>query len=1034
MRFVTTVLALLLMSSLLVAQKKIVVTSSGDVIPIKQGQQVESAMIDHEARKTNAACTGETVFGYKKAEYPCNNNFVGYHRDVWGQWFLAPSSGTIDSFYFYLADQNNLQDSSVKVAMWKSNIFPGSGPGYGPYNPPRHGWGYYLANQALEEALDITPFKARASLSDTAWKPTNRQPDGSGGTGEPDPVNSFDPLGDELWGFGGYPVKAKSGSNDGVKNVVAMDDLFFRPVVAKGDPIFVTIEHLGTHISSDNDFPATWCMTRTGLPTPNRNWKFYNHPAAGSSGWHARAEATWVWSFVMTVNGNIAPEFLDYSKLSHTLSTSSRTITASLQDCNPGNPTQTGIASITMTYWANYDAPTTISMSSLGGDMYQATLPGVNSGGFLNYYMTAVDVTGDTTVTATNQYKIIKLADEHYIVDTNATFNYQEIRATGTQISDGDYFTQSTSGAATDDGTAGPIDMGADFILHGDTIRYAWIGVNGGAAFSRTATDTQHVQGAGGSYAASWVFPGKPPLVPQSTANEIPDNLVCVYYNDMIVNPVIIPDYEEAHGYIYYQTIGSKFIVEWDSLGNLNTEADSTIRFQLIMDNADNTVTFNYLDVGVGGLENDGLIGIQSDTISKWSFVVKEGFPSELVPRNNHSYKFLPSSSAIAASDGWNMLSVPVNVSDNEKSAVYPGATSPAFRYQAGYAQDDSLDNGVGYWLKFNGAQTLYVPKLSDITAATIPVNALWNMVGSISTPVPVANLGYLPDSASVVGSQFFGYNNGYFTATDINPGKGYWFKAKQSGSILISSTLASAKSSAKADPLAALNLLKIRDSRNGEQSLFVGSTKDFAGSVEMYDMPPVPPTGSFDARFGSNRMVETHSSSLNSAVEYPLHIQSGNYPVTISWNMKSSSGVRYELIDKTSGKSGNLMLGMGSAKVEAPSENLVIRVTTSAVELPQVYALEQNYPNPFNPATTMKYSLPKDSYVKLSVYNLLGQEISTVFEGVQSAGFYNYSWSPKNSAEVQAGSGVYFYRLDATNVNDSKETFNQVRKMMFVK
>ncbi|MBI3194587.1 MAG: T9SS type A sorting domain-containing protein [Ignavibacteriae bacterium] len=1034
MRFVTIILALLLMSSLLFAQKKIIVTSEGDVIPVKQGQKVERALMEHETRKTNAACSNQFVAGYKKSEYLCNNNFVGYHRDVWGQWFIAPSSGTIDSFYFYMADQNNLKDSSVKVAIWESNIFPGSGPGFAPYNPPRHGWGYYLANQALEEVTDITPFRGRRLATDTTWKPTNQEPDGSGGTGVPDPVPSFDPLGEELWGFGGFPVKGKSGSNDGVLNVVDMNALFFRPEVQKGDPIFVTIEHLGTHISSDNDFPATWCMTRTGLPTPNRNWKFYNHPAAGSSGWHARSEATWVWSFVMSVTGNIAPEFLDYTKLSHTLSTSSRTITANMQDCNPGNPSQTGISSITMTYWANYDAPTTVNMTSLGGDVYQATLPGVAPGGFLNYYMTAIDVSFDTTVTATQQYKIIKLSDEHYYVDTNAVFDYQEIRATGTQISDGDYFTQSSSGAATDDGTAGPIDMGADFILHGDTVRYAWIGVNGGAAFSKTAAETLHVQGAGGSYAASWVFPGKPPLVPQSTANEIPDNLVCVFYNDLIVNPKIVPDYEEAHGWIYYQTLGSKFIIQWDSIGNLNTAADSTIRFQLIMDNADNTVTFNYLDVGIGGLEADGLVGIQSDTISKWSFVVKEGSPAELIPRNNHSYKFIPALSPVAAADGWNMLSLHVNVSNNAKTVLFTSASSPAFRYLAGYVREDTLESGVGYWMKFNYPQTLYLPKVSDITAATIPVNALWNMVGSISTSVPVSNLGYTPDSLSVVGSQYFGYNEGYFPATDINPGKGYWFKAKQAGSILISTALASAKSGAKVNPLAALHTVKIRDSRKGETSLYVGSAKDFTGSVEMYDMPPVPPAGSFDARFGSNRMVETHSSSLNSAVEYPLHIQSNNYPLTITWSMKNTSGVRYELVDKSSGKSSNLMIGMGSTKIETPSEDLVIRVTTSTVELPQVYALEQNYPNPFNPATTMKYSLPKDSYVKLSVYNLLGQEIATVFEGVQSAGFYNYTWSPKNSTEIQTGSGVYFYRLDATNVNDSKETFNQVRKMMFVK
>ena len=124
----------------------------------------------------------------------------------------------------------------------------------------------------------------------------------------------------------------------------------------------------------------------------------------------------------------------------------------------------------------------------------------------------------------------------------------------------------------------------------------------------------------------------------------------------------------------------------------------------------------------------------------------------------------------------------------------------------------------------------------------------------------------------------------------------------------------------------------------------------------------------------------------------------------------------------------------MGTTRIEKASDELVIRVVSSDVELPQIYSLDQNYPNPFNPATTLKYSLPKDSHVKLSVFNVLGQEISTVFEGVQSAGYYNYTWSPKNNGEIQVGSGVYFYRIDATNINDSKETFSQIRKMMFVK
>ena len=58
-------------------------------------------------------------------------------------------------------------------------------------------------------------------------------------------------------------------------------------------------------------------------------------------------------------------------------------------------------------------------------------------------------------------------------------------------------------------------------------------------------------------------------------------------------------------------------------------------------------------------------------------------------------------------------------------------------------------------------------------------------------------------------------------------------------------------------------------------------------------------------------------------------------------------------------------------------------------VEIPLVYSLEQNYPNPFNPSTTIKYSIQKDGFVKLAVYNLLGEEVTVLVNNEQKAGRY---------------------------------------------
>ncbi len=88
----------------------------------------------------------------------------------------------------------------------------------------------------------------------------------------------------------------------------------------------------------------------------------------------------------------------------------------------------------------------------------------------------------------------------------------------------------------------------------------------------------------------------------------------------------------------------------------------------------------------------------------------------------------------------------------------------------------------------------------------------------------------------------------------------------------------------------------------------------------------------------------------------------------------------------------------------------------------PVAYALEQNYPNPFNPATTIQYLLPSAGLTTIRVYNLIGQEIATLFNGQQAAGRHTVRF---NASSLP--SGVYFYRVESGS-------FRAVKKMMLVK
>jgi hypothetical protein len=84
---------------------------------------------------------------------------------------------------------------------------------------------------------------------------------------------------------------------------------------------------------------------------------------------------------------------------------------------------------------------------------------------------------------------------------------------------------------------------------------------------------------------------------------------------------------------------------------------------------------------------------------------------------------------------------------------------------------------------------------------------------------------------------------------------------------------------------------------------------------------------------------------------------------------------------------------------------------------IPTNYKLFQNYPNPFNPSTTIKFSLPKESYVTLKIYNILGQELAQLISQKLNIGTYTTKWNASNYS-----SGIYFYSLRAGGYSETKK------------
>lgn len=100
--------------------------------------------------------------------------------------------------------------------------------------------------------------------------------------------------------------------------------------------------------------------------------------------------------------------------------------------------------------------------------------------------------------------------------------------------------------------------------------------------------------------------------------------------------------------------------------------------------------------------------------------------------------------------------------------------------------------------------------------------------------------------------------------------------------------------------------------------------------------------------------------------------------------------------------------------------------VKENATLTPSEYSLQQNYPNPFNPSTTISFSIPVDSNVKLSVFNMLGEEVAVLSQNVFNAGNHTVKFDASAFS-----SGVYIYNISAAGIDGSK--FNSAKKMLLL-
>ncbi len=361
----------------------------------------------------------------------------------------------------------------------------------------------------------------------------------------------------------------------------------------------------------------------------------------------------------------------------------------------------------------------------------------------------------------------------------------------------------------------------------------------------------------------------------------------------------------------------------------------------------------------------------------------------------------------VNVSNGWNMLSVPVLAPDMSVTSLFPDATSQAYSFNNGYVASPTLVNSKGYFLKFGNNYSYNIMGL-NVTPKQIPVISGWNMIGPFETSIAVSSITSNPPG--IVSSIYYGYNNGYISASSLDRGKGYWVKTTLAGTLILPST-ADRIAENQSTQYNANKWTKIRITDKSGQSgtLFIAKGEEMTRN---YELPPIPPQGIYDVRYQSDSYAEMMGRN------HVIRISSAEYPIQIT--AENMNGLKLRVKDKISGEIVNKELAEGQAiTVTQPIENLDI---LEEGILPTTYNIEQNYPNPFNPVTTIKYQIPQNGFVKIKIYDVLGKEVKTLVNQYQEAGYY--------SVKFDAGSlssGIYFYRFESGN-------YTSIKKMMVIK
>ncbi|MBC8216557.1 MAG: hypothetical protein H8E64_08625, partial [Candidatus Marinimicrobia bacterium] len=370
-----------------------------------------------------------------------------------------------------------------------------------------------------------------------------------------------------------------------------------------------------------------------------------------------------------------------------------------------------------------------------------------------------------------------------------------------------------------------------------------------------------------------------------------------------------------------------------------------------------------------------------------------------------------------------------------------------------------NLDIGTGYWLITDETHTLNggAGTSTDLAGKILELTAGWNMIGNpYHFNINLSNLTLVGD----VEANLYKHNgSGYDQTQDMNPGIGYWIWAGTGGSLVFNPGQSGGGTTSKVldtndqgwtASIAAftghvddkLNIFGVhpdaqdeKDTRDYHEPPVIGNYIRVAFDNTGWET--APGQYSTDIR-AENQDVKTWEMSVKTNVSgiVSLHgVDMANIPadldaILVDLDYGSATDLRDSRPYRFTSNGGERTHPF--AVIVGHPEDVEREMKTMGV-IPNQFDLAQNTPNPFNPVTSIRLSLPEESNVSLTVFNLLGEEVARIaYHKAMEAGSYRMIWNGRTHGGGLAPSGVYLYMVDVQGV--SGKHFRKTRKMILIK